>query len=91
MAILLRKNSLESIAMAEAKGQKISDQDGASEAIKIDLYRRSEQFSEALVLCKSMGETDCDDVMRKIINFQISLIHKKDTSAHTVSEALDVK
>ena len=89
LAKVFRKKSLECIAKAKAKNQKISDQDEACELIKIDLCRRSGLYSEAITICESINQKTADEMLLKIIKFQISLIHNRDTSAHTVSEAMN--
>lgn len=85
-AVMLRKLALDYIAKAEARGKKIAEQDGASEAIKIDLLRRSGMFSEAMAFCEATKNAD-DDLL-KVIKYQKKLIESNDVSAHTVSEAL---
>lgn len=56
------------------------------EVIVVDVLRRSLQFEEAKKLALDLLERVDDDLMKKILLFQIELINKKDVACHKVSE-----
>jgi hypothetical protein len=88
-SVICRKNAISLIETANVNSQKIADQFGEAEAITIDLMRRSRMFQEALQLSEHTRKKNIEEVIKKIIEFQIGLISKKDFSSHTISEALD--
>lgn len=81
---------LEAITMIN-KGKTLSQnlikQAGGSELITIDLMRRAEMFEEALQLAEETITKDIEETIIKIIQFQIKLIHAKDTQTYTQSQA----
>ena len=83
-----RKKAISMIELAKANSQKIANQLGASEAITIDLMRRSKMFDEALQLSEYARKDNVEKVIKQIIEYQISLISNKDIASHTISEAL---
>ena len=54
--------------------------------IIVDLLRRSESFKEAISLAKELLKSTSDDLLKKILKFQIRLSRKEDTSCHRVEE-----
>lgn len=88
-AIIHRKLALEHIEKAMSMGQMIIEQEGTTEAIKIDLLRRSGMFEQAIALCDVASEMDIDDLLLKIIKYQISLIQMKDMEAHKIPESIN--
>lgn len=87
-AIKCRNKAISLIEKANYHGQKIADQAGASEAITIDLMRRSGMYQEALELSAAMKVKGIDEVIKQVIQYEEELIEKKDVTAHTISEAL---
>lgn len=72
---------------AKEKHQSFAAAAGGSEALITDLLRRSELFVKALEICKKgLSSSKTDDVILEILRFQKTLILKKDTACHTVSE-----
>jgi hypothetical protein len=83
-----RRQAVTLIANANKYGQKIADQAGVSEAITIDLMRRSGMYKEALELSATMKAEDIEEIIMQVIQYEVKLIAKQDIGAHTVSEAL---
>ncbi len=87
-SVRCRKQAIILIEKANNQEQKIADQTGASEAITIDLMRRSGMFQEALELSDVVKAKDIEEIIKQIIKYQKELITKKDISVQTISEAL---
>ena len=83
-----RKQAVNLIEKAKNHGQTIADQAGASEAITIDLMRRSGMHQEALELSATMKTENIEEIIMQVIMFEEALIAKADITAHTISEAL---
>jgi hypothetical protein len=83
-----RIKAISLIEKAESHSQTIANQTGASEAITIDLMRRTGMLQKALELVENTKAKDIEDVIRKVITFEETLIRNKDNRRHTVSEAL---
>lgn len=84
-----RKQAVNLIKKAKNHGQIIADQAGASEAITIDLMRRSGMHQEALELSGVMKAEDIEEIIMQVIKYEEVLIAKADIAAHTISEVLD--
>lgn len=87
-SIKCRKQAVALIEKAKKNGQKIADQPGASEAITIDLMRRSGMYQEALELSAAMKSEDIDEIIMQVIQYEEELIAKNDNAAHTILEAV---
>lgn len=87
-ATACRKRAAELLQTARQRGQIISRQKGAAEALLIDLLRRSEQFTLALSICEDALKEQFDDVMMSVLRFQKLLIGKRDTGCYTVGQAV---
>lgn len=83
-----RRRAAETFLIAEHCGEKVTDQEGATTAILVDLLRRSGQFDRAKYIIESRRNLITNDIVRKILNFQYALIQRNDTYSHTVEEAL---
>ena len=90
-SIKCRKQAVTLIEKAENHGQKIADQAGASEAITLDLMRRSGMHQEALELSAAMKAEDIEEIIMQMIKYEKELIAKEDIAAHTIAEALGEK
>jgi len=84
-----RKKAIFLINKANDKSYKIADQVGASKLITIDLMRRSGMFEPALKLAKNTNSDDIEEIIMKIIEYEITLIQLNDIDSHTISEAID--
>lgn len=87
-AIRCRKHAVSLINRANGRRQKIANQDGASEAITIDLMRRSGLFKDALTLIAREKEYNGDETIHQIISYQKELVDKKDVGVYLITDAL---
>jgi hypothetical protein len=87
-SIACRKQAVYLIEKANEHKQKLSDKEGASEVITIDLMRRSGMYQEALKLAERIKQKNIDENLVLVIEYEEKLITQKDLSAHTVSEVL---
>jgi len=87
-SVRCRKQAITLIEKANSQGQKIADQAGASEAITIDLMRRSGMYREALELSAATKVLEIEEVIKQVIQYEEELIAKEDIASHTISEAL---
>ena len=69
--------SIELIASASEHSQPFADQDGATEAITIDLMRRAGMFQDALSLVEEVRKRKVEDIFKQIVNFQEYMTHWK--------------
>jgi hypothetical protein len=86
-AIACRQSALSLLLEAEQAGDEAFDNSETIRAMRVDLLRRSEDFSEARVAVDAM--IAAVDSFRSILLFQKHLIETRDTAAHLVSEAFD--
>ena len=87
-SVRCRKQAITLIEKANDQEQKIADQAGVSEAITIDLMRRSGMYQEALKLSAAAKVLEIEEVIKQVIQYEEKLIAKKDIASHTISEAL---
>lgn len=73
---------------AEAHNQQVVEQDGASTAILVDLLRRSGQFAEAQKVLATRRNSIKEDIILRILDFQMTLIEKDDDTCHTIDDTL---
>lgn len=83
-----KEKAIHLIEAAQSEGQKIVDQEGASEAICVDLLRRSGMFQQALDLCLRTNDMNVDEIILQVLQLEEELIMKEDMPAHTIAEAL---
>ena len=86
-----RKQAIALIEKAKNHGQILIDQVGASEAVTIDLMRRSGMYQQALELSEAIKKDDLEEIIMQIIQYQKVLIAKNDIAAHTISEVIGEK
>jgi hypothetical protein len=80
---------VEALARAEEHGQRLSKQEGAGTAILADLLRRSGRFDQARRAIAERRGTIADDIILRVLDFQIWLIDQDDESCHTIAEAYE--
>lgn len=84
-----RKRAVTLLQKAKENGQRFAKQDGAEEAIMVDLLRRSGQFELAMSMCKKFTkDRKLNKLIKNILQFQKSLISKSDITCHTIAEAI---
>jgi len=88
-AIACRQRAVEAIARAEEHGQRLTEQEGAGTAILVDLLRRSGRFDKARRAIAERCGTIADDIILRVLDFQMWLIDQDDKSCHTIAEAYE--
>ena len=87
-AMVCRQKAVDMLMLAEKHSQQVMDQDGANTAILVDLLRRSRLFDQARqVILKRLSQIS-DDIITRILDYQIELLKINDSSCHTIAEAL---
>lgn len=87
-AMLCRHKAADMLVTAENQGQQVAKQNGASTAILVDLLRRSGRTDHARRAIAERRTRISEDIIIRILDFQLILIEKGDTSCHTIDEAL---
>jgi hypothetical protein len=88
-AAVCRQRAAEALARAEEHGQRLTEQEGAGTAILVDLLRRSGRFDQARRVIAERRDTISDDIILRVLNFQMWLIDQDDESCHTIAEAYE--
>ena len=81
-----RQKALVLIEKVRQLNQKFASQDGAEEAITVDLLRRSGRFELALKKCDEGLEKSQDINILKVLHFEKTLIGTRDLKCHSISE-----
>ncbi|KAL9653072.1 hypothetical protein ABK040_006291 [Willaertia magna] len=87
-AIECRKKATEHFTTVRKNGSQISAQTGTDELLLCDLKRRCNLFEEALEECAKaeLKKNQMDEFVWKIIEFEKTLIEKKDAACHNIRE-----
>ena len=83
-----REEALLLIEKGRSNKQFLSKQKGASEAINIDLLRRTGRFEEAFELVQKTKTMELEEILKQIIEFEEELIRSGDVAVHTIDEVL---
>jgi len=83
-----RSKVADMVGTALDSGQRITDQEAADIAIRVDLLRRAGRLDEASELIQRQRPYIGEDIIPKILAFQERLIERGDLSCHTIAEAL---
>ena len=87
-AMACRRKAVDMLKLAEKHSQQVRDHDEANTALLADLLRRSRLFDQARqVISKKISQISNDTIAR-ILDYQIQLLDKNDSSCHTIAEAL---
>lgn len=86
-ARICRKRAADLLRRAWEKGERLTVQEGADEALLVDLLRRSGRFREARAVLAEALEKRPEPVIADILRLQARLIAASDRGAHTVAEA----
>jgi hypothetical protein len=65
----------------------LSDPKGSYYALMIDILRRSGRFEEAMEVCENGLANKPDKIIQDIMEFQATLIQKRDMRCYTIGEA----
>jgi hypothetical protein len=90
-AVKCRQKAADMAVIAEEHGQQLTEQEGASTTILIDLLRRSGQLEQARQVIETRQGNISIDIISQILEFQKYLLGRNDTSCHTMSEAIKKK
>lgn len=90
-AVACRQRAAEALARAEEHGEQLTEQEGAGTAILVDLLRRSGRFDEARGAIAERRDTIADDIVLRVLDFQMWLIDQNDASCRTIAEAFTDK
>lgn len=88
-AVMCRHKATNMLVTAEEHGKQVTEQEGASTAILVDLLRRSGRLDDATRTIAERRPRIIEDIILRILDFQDVLIRKGDVSLHTISEALE--
>jgi hypothetical protein len=89
-AALHRRRALELWKRGKQAGQPFLDDLAHEFAVVCDLLRRLSQFDEARATCLAgLQEEPLPHVLEDILRLQLSLIQRRDTAAHNLSELPD--
>lgn len=81
-----RTRAADMIEKAWANGQKLSSQEGADGAIRVDVLRRAGRFEEAQRLIETLRPSTRNRIIRSVLDLEEALIAKRDTACHTLEE-----
>lgn len=87
-ATTCRDMAAKMLVEAEKHGQQVSEQEGASTALLVDLLRRAGEYDRARECLATRRASVTEEVILRILDFQAALIAKADNSCHTIAEAL---
>lgn len=87
-AVVCRSKAADMLVTAEAHGQRVAEQNGASTAILVDLLRRAGRTDDARRVIAERRTGISEAIIIRILDFQSDLIEKCGTSCHTISEVL---
>jgi hypothetical protein len=83
-----RERALALIALAQEEDQCLADEPGIDTAIVVDLLRRVGRFKEALIEIQRLDRSEVDEWVIDLLEYQATLIEKKDTMCHTMQAVL---
>jgi hypothetical protein len=86
-ARVCRKRAADLLLRAWSQGERLVSQEGADEALLVDLLRRAGRFREARTIVKETLERNPEPLIADIMRLQSRLITASDRGAHTVAEA----
>jgi hypothetical protein len=88
-AAVCRAKAIRLFSSAREKGQDFASSPEQEQIYFIDLHRRQAEFGEASKLCDLELEKEHSDNIYDVLYFERELIDKKDSTIHTVAEAMD--
>ena len=81
-----RLNAVDLMNQARGEGQRLFEEDGANDAVAVDLMRRGGEFGRAAETCRKALSGHCEEAVRKLLEFQLELCAKRDADGHTMDE-----
>ncbi len=86
-ARICRRRAADLLQRARKEGERLAPQDGADEALLVDLLRRAGRFREARAVAARILEGNPQPLIADIMRLQVRLIAASDRRAHSVAEA----
>lgn len=77
------------LRLARAAGKRLAQRDGVAEIVEVDLLRRAGEFADARRCARRALERPREDVVERLLRFELDLVDAQDRGAHPVSEAVD--
>jgi len=90
-ASLCRMKAIELFKQARRNGARFSEQAGAEDALLADLYRRCGEFEKAVTAVQVGVLKRPEQVLRKVLYYQVNLVMQRNVASHSVDEALENK
>jgi hypothetical protein len=87
LARAARVRAIDLFRMAQAQGERFSDDEHSEAGILADLSRRTDEFGAALAFCDQAEREESSIVVRKAAAFQRELARRRDSRCHNISEA----
>ncbi|HEQ72654.1 MAG TPA: hypothetical protein ENN69_09210 [Spirochaetia bacterium] len=75
------------LALTEIIDGYFMEQPGADQILLADLYRRMGEFTYAAEFARQGLAREPEEIIRMILEFELKLIKREDTAAHTIEEA----
>jgi hypothetical protein len=88
-ASVARELSIKRILDLSLKNEHYVDQKGADALLISDMYRRNGEFERARNFIAEGLKLEPAGMIKNILNFELELVGKKDTTIHKVSEAVN--
>jgi len=90
MAASCRLKAVDLFEKALSQGETFyEDQPGTREALLTDLLRRAGEFERAKVICEQGLASNPDELISRVLNYQLKLLEAGDTEAHNVFEVAE--
>lgn len=86
-AVAARELGVKRIEDLHARKDQYIKQTGADELLIADMLRRNEQFEKARKSAENGLGINPEETIRKILNYEITLIDNKDSAVHNIGEA----
>lgn len=84
----MRLAAVDAIAEAHEAGVRIAGQDGADEAIEVDLLRRAGAFDAAGRAILAGLRRVPEPLVRRVLEYQAELVDRRDIGAHVLAEVI---
>jgi hypothetical protein len=81
-----RLNAVDLLNHARGEGQRLFEEEGADDAVTVDLLRRAGEFGHANEVCQKVLSGHSEEEVRRLLDFQFELCGRHDTGGHTMAE-----
>jgi len=87
-AMECRRKAYELFRRAKEEGLKLMEDAGGEPALLADILRRCGRFEEAVELCEEGLRVETDDLVCRILEYEMKLAQSGDTGCHNLAEVL---